>query len=188
MAGEVEKHCASFSSENSKLGHAYYYCYFGHNQDETSHFLQWIIGQLCRQSTTLPEKLQNVYKSGKTPSLSGLLSILHSTMEGFERVYLILDAVDESMPREDLLRVIRDLSTDTRFSTLGLLVTSRRYIDIEEVLESCSIPITMSNSFVEEDIGTLVRSTVRSDARYQRWPEDLICELQDTVPKRANGM
>ena len=188
VAEEIEKYCTSSSSESSRLGRAYYYCYFGHNQDEASHFLRWIIGQLCRQSAALPENLQNVYKSGKTPTLSCLLSILHSTMEGFERIYLVLDAVDESMPREDLLRVVQDLSTDTRFSTLSLLVTSRRYIGIEEALESCSIPITMSNSFVEEDIGTLVRSTVRSDARYQRWPEDLICEMQDTIPKRANGM
>ena len=109
-------------------------------------------------------------------------------MEGFERVYIVLDAVDESMPRADLLRVIRDLSTDTRFSALSLLVTSRQYIDIEQVLEACSIPITMSNPFVEEDIWTLVHSTVQSDARYQRWPEDLRREMQDTIPKRAKGM
>ena len=109
-------------------------------------------------------------------------------MKGFERVYLILDAVDESVPRTDLLRVIRDLSTDARFSALGLLVTSRQYIDIEQVLESCSIPITMCNPFVEEDIETLVNSTVQSDARYQRWPEDLRHELKDTIPRKAKGM
>ena len=188
VAEEIEKHCNSSSTNKSKLGHAYYYCYFGHNQDESSHFLRWIIGQLCRQSTRVPEKLQDIYKSGKAPTLSSLLSVLHITMEGFERVYLVLDAVDESMPRADLLRVIRDLSTDARFTTLSLVVTSRQYIDIEQVLEVCSIPITMSNPFVEEDIRTVVHSTVQSDARYQRWPEDLICELQDTIPKKAKGM
>jgi NACHT domain len=188
VAEEIEKYCNSSSGKSSKLGHAYYYCYFGHNQDESSHFLRWIIGQLCRQSEKVPEKLQNIYKSGKTPTISSLLSVLHSTMEGFERVYLVLDAVDESMPRADLLRVIRDLSTDARFSALGLLVTSREYIDIEQVLEVCSIPISMSNSFVEEDIGTLVRSIVQSDVRYQRWPEDLRCEMKDTIPKKAKGM
>jgi hypothetical protein len=188
LAEEIEKHCTSSSSENAKLGHAYYYCYFGRNQDESSHFLRWIIGQLCRQSTRVPEKLQDIYKSGKAPTLSSLLSVLHITMEGFERVYLVLDAVDESMPRADLLRVIRDLSTDARFTTLSLVVTSRQYIDIEQDLEVCSIPITMSNPFVEEDIRTLVHSTVQSDARYQRWPEDLRCEMQDMIPKKAKGM
>jgi hypothetical protein len=188
LAEEIEKHCTSSSSEGSKLGHAYYYCYFGHKQDESSHFLRWIIGQLCRQSTKVHEKLHNIYKSGKSPTLSSLLSVLHSTMEGFERVYLVLDAVDESMPRADLLRVIRDLSTDARFSALGLLVTSRQYIDIEQVLDVCSMPISMSNPFVEQDIGSLVRSTVQSDARYQRWPEELRFEMQDMIPKRAKGM
>ena len=188
LAEEIEKHCNYSSSGSSKLGHAYYYCYFGHNQDESSHFLRWIIGQLCRQSIKVPKELQNIYKSGKIPSLSCLLSVLHNAMEGFQRIYLVLDAVDESMPRADLLRVIRDLSTDARFSALSLLVTSRQYIDIEQVLEAYSIPITMSNPFVEEDIRTLVLSAVKSDAKYQQWPEHLRCEMQDSIPNRANGM
>lgn len=195
LAEEVEKHCTAssddlddVSKENSRLGYAYYYCYFGHNQDESSHFLRWIIGQLCRQIARVPEELQDIYKSGKIPSLSILLSILYRILEGFKRVYFVLDAVDESMPRADLLRVIRDLSIDARFSNLGLLVTSRQYIDIEQVMESCSIPITMFNPFVEEDIRTLVRATVQSDAKYQRWPEDLRLEMEDSIPKKAKGM
>ncbi|KAF2260240.1 hypothetical protein CC78DRAFT_523537 [Lojkania enalia] len=188
LAKEIEKHCISSSSERMKLGHAYYYCYFGHNQDESSHFLRWTIGQLCRQSRKIPEELQNIHKSGKTPNLSSLLSALHGIMGEFERVYLVLDAIDESMPRANLLRIIRDLSTDVRFCSLGLVVTSRLYIDIEQVLEVCSMPITMSNPFVEEDIGTLVRSAVQSDPRYQKWPEGLRFEMQDTIPKKAKGM
>lgn len=188
LAEEIETHCISSSSENSKFGHAYYYCYFGHNQDESSHFLRWIIGQLCRQSSKICQELLNSYKLGKTPTLAHLLSVLCIAIEDFERVYLLLDAVDESMPRADLLRVIRDLTTDTRFSALSLVVTSRQYIDIEQVMEGCSMPISMSSPFVEEDIATLVRSTLQSDARYQRWPEDLRREMQDTVPKKAKGM
>ncbi|KAF2449270.1 hypothetical protein P171DRAFT_480367 [Karstenula rhodostoma CBS 690.94] len=49
LAEKIENYCTASSSGSSKLGHAYYYCYFGHNQDEASHFLRWIIGQLCRQ-------------------------------------------------------------------------------------------------------------------------------------------
>jgi hypothetical protein len=109
-------------------------------------------------------------------------------LEGFKRVYLVLDAVDESMPRIDLLRIIRDLSTDARFSSLDLIVTSRQYIDIEQVWEICSIPITMSNPFVEEDIGALVRTTLQSDAKYQQWPEDLKIEMQDAIPKKAKAI
>lgn len=188
LAEEIEKHCKSLSRKNSMLGSAYYYCYFGRNQDESSHFLRWVIGQLCRQANKLPEELQDDYKSGRTPTFRSLLLILQTVLNNFERVYVVLDAVDESMPRKDLLRVIRNLSTDTRFSNLGLMITSREYIDIEEELETCSIPISMSNLFVEEDIRTLVKSTVQSDTKYQRWPEDLKWEMQDTIPKRAKGM
>jgi len=136
----------------------------------------------------VPDELQDVYTSGQDPSLSSLLDILHNVLEEFERVYIVLDAVDESIPRADLLRVIRDITTDTRFSTLGLLVTSRQYIDIEQVLEACSTPITMSNSFIEDDIGILVQSTIQSSVTFQRWPEDLRHEMQERIPKQAKGM
>lgn len=188
LAEEIQKFCTSSSNNHLKLGYAYYYCYFGHNQDDSSHFLRWIIGQLCRQSTNVPQELQDTHKSGRLPTFLSLLSILQSTLEEFRRVYIVLDAVDESIPRDELLRVIRDLTTDVRFSNLSLLVTSREYIDIEQVLEACSVPIDMSNSFVEEDIRTLVYSTIHSDAKFQRWSEELRREMLDVIPKKAKGM
>ena len=180
----VEGHCRS----SPRLGFAYYYCYYGHNQDESSHFLRWVIGQLCRQSSKIPEELDDLHKSGRVPALPSLLSVLHSIVGAFDKVYIVLDAVDESMPRAGLLRVIRDLSTDSRFSSLGLVVSSREYIDIEQVLEVFSVRISMSNAFVEEDIRTLVRSTVQSNAKYQRWPKHLKNEMEDTIPRKAKGM
>ncbi|KAL9617227.1 MAG: hypothetical protein Q9160_007955 [Pyrenula sp. 1 TL-2023] len=188
LAEEIERRCTSSSSESLKLDHMYYYCYFGHNQDESTHFLRWVIGQLCRQSSRIPQEVLDMYESGKSPTLSQLLSALCSTLEVFERAYVVLDAVDESLPRADLLRVIRDLSQDARFSALGLIVTSRQYIDIEQIMGSCSMPVPMTNQFVEDDIRALVHSTIQKDARYQKWPEDLKREMQDTVPKKAEGM
>lgn len=126
--------------------------------------------------------------SGKSPDISSLLSVLETAVKGFERFFVVLDAVDESMPRDDLLRVIRDLAIDARFSGISLLVTSRQYIDIESVMETCSTSINMSNQFIEYDIRMLVKSTVDSDKMYQKWPEDLKHELIDIVPKKAKGM
>lgn len=92
------------------------------------------------------------------------------------------------MPRDDLLRTIRDLSTDPRFASIALLVTSREYIDIEVVMNACSTPIGMSNPFVEEDIRTLVRATLQSDSKYRKWPKILQSEMEDTIPRKAEGM
>ncbi|KAF2006078.1 hypothetical protein P154DRAFT_482839, partial [Amniculicola lignicola CBS 123094] len=188
LATEVAKHCDSLSSEHAKFGHAYYYCYFGHNQDEATHFVRWVVGQLCRQSGKVPKELHEVHKSGKNPDMSSLLSILGTTLQAFERVYIVLDAVDESKPRTELLTVIRNLSTDARLSSLALVATSRRYKEIVDVMKTCSTPISMSNPLVQEDIGVLVRSTVQADLRYKEWPEELRREMQETIPKRAKGM
>jgi hypothetical protein len=70
-------------------------------------------------------------------------------------LYIVVDAVDESNPRDDLLDLIQKFVTLPKYKTIQLLVTSRRYNDIEEVLRPLSEPsLPMSNSIVDEDIRT----------------------------------
>lgn len=54
--------------------YAYYYCYFGHNQDEAASFLRWTISQLCRKADFVLTCLYHLYKGGGEPNLEELLS------------------------------------------------------------------------------------------------------------------
>lgn len=171
-----------------RVGHAYYYCYFGHNQDESGPFLRWTISQLCRQSGKIPKALVQLHKHGRQPDLADLLIVLESLLQQFDSAYVILDAVDESKPREDLLRTIRDLATDARFSNLHCLVTSRRYVDIENVLDPISRALPMSNELIEDDIRRYVESTIRSGPKTKRWPVDLRSEVEGALVSGSKGM
>lgn len=182
----VSKYCESL--DKPRVVEVYYYCYHGHNQDEAVPFLRWTISRLCRESQYVPQRLRRLYRRGGQPSLEDLLSVLEDILTEFDTVYIMLDAVDESFPREDLLRVLRDLATDMRFHKIQLLVTSREYVDIENILKTVSSSISMSNAFVEHDIKVYVRSELSRNSKFKHWSTLLIDEIVEALGSKAKGM
>ena len=166
----------------------YYYCHFVRNQDEAKPLLRWLIGQLCRQSGAVPGEIMSLFQIDHEPNLLQLLSALESVLREFDQVHFIIDAVDESFPRETLLKVIRDLATDQRFQNIRLLATSREYIDIEAVFSSISTAMPMANDLVAEDIRIYARATLRSYYEFAHWPRDLLVDVEDALAVGAKGM
>ena len=183
---QIKQRCDKSSIE--KCAYVYYYCYFGHDQDEAAPFLRWLLNQLCRQADLVPSSVYKMYKHGGEPSLVELLKALEDIIDAFEIAYIVVDAIDESSPREDILQVLRDLATDPRFKKIQLLASSRDYIDIERIMEEFSVSVSMANPFVEEDIRLHVRSTLQSNPKFRRWPQELLDEVVDTLPSGAKGM
>jgi len=188
LVEHINEYCQSQSQSQSTKAHAYYYCYFGHSQDEAAHFLGSLLNQLCRQSGLVTPEIYKMYKAGSEPNLSELLTALEGMLAHFDTVYVVVDALDESLPRENLLEVLRDLVTDVRFQKIQVLASSREYIDIELILEAISVSVSMSNPFVEEDIRSLVRSLIASNHKFRRWPQDMLDELENAVATGAHGM
>ena len=96
----------------------YYYCYYGHSQDEAIPFLKWLIARLCRQRDCIPEFLQNLYTQHTEPNSSDYLRALEYSLEHYKVAYVFVDAVDESDQRHNLLRVLQDLAGDPRFQRI----------------------------------------------------------------------
>jgi hypothetical protein len=155
LVEQIKQHCDQ--SQQAKTACVHYYCYFGRSQDEAVPILRWLVSQLCRKIDWVPGSVYKMYKQGGEPSLVELLQALTELLEKFDTVYVAVDAIDESLPREDILKVFRDFATDSRFDKIQILASSREYIDIERVMERFSVPISMANSFVEDDIRLQVR-------------------------------
>ncbi|KAK3486708.1 uncharacterized protein B0T23DRAFT_232027 [Neurospora hispaniola] len=167
----------------------YYYCYHGHNQDETFSFLRWLISQLCRKTDTVSSLTYDIYRSGQDPDITKLLSALHAQLDGLDMVYVVVDALDESQqPRDVLLDVLRTLATNPRFQKIRLLTTSREYADIERVMTPVSLPVHTSHEEVEKDIRVFVRSRISQSDSFKHWPDDLKLEVVDALAKGAKGM
>lgn len=186
LVEQIKEHCDQ--SQQAKTACVHYYCYFGRGQDEAVPFLRWMVSQLCRKVDWISSSVHKMYKQGGEPSLVELLRALTELLERFDTVYVAVDAIDESLPRDDLLKVFRDFATDSRFDEIRFLASSREYIDIERVMEGISVPISMANSFVEDDIRLHVRSLLKSNVKFQRWSQELPDEVQNAVSTCAKGM
>ncbi|KAF4831931.1 Vegetative incompatibility protein HET-E-1 [Colletotrichum tropicale] len=183
---KIENHCEVSTSE--KLLSIYYYCYFGHNQDEASSLLKWILNRLCREADGVSDHLWRLFKHGGAPSLTSLLTAVERALEPFHTVYVTIDAIDESSPREDLLKIIRDLATDLRFHKIRLLLTSREYFDIEKILIEFSSSISMRNPFLDADIYHYTQSRLQREGRTKQWPEELQQQAVEALSRGAKGM
>ncbi|KAK4144435.1 uncharacterized protein C8A04DRAFT_11560 [Dichotomopilus funicola] len=169
-------------------GYVYYYCYFGHAQDETVPFLRWVIFELCRQLGRVPLAVHELHRRGSNPTAKNLLAALADFLPAFGKVFVVIDALDESLEREKLLRVLRELASDSRFENLRLLATSREYADIEEAMTEVAVPISMQNPFLDDDIRLYVQSKLDTHPRFKRWRADLRREVANALSAKANGM
>ena len=167
---------------------AYYYCHHAHNQDEATPFLRWIVSQLCRAAKRVPEPLCETHRLRQLPGIDALHQHLGSILEHFSSVVIVIDALDESQSRETLLRVIRNILGDARFVKIRLLVTSREYADIEREMLSIATPLSMSNSFVQEDIRRVIAASLGSNSIFQQWPETFRTEVEGALSSGAKGM
>ncbi|KAK3295249.1 uncharacterized protein B0H64DRAFT_459150 [Chaetomium fimeti] len=169
------------------VGYAYYYCFHGRNKDEAVPFLTWIICQLCREKDFIPVTLNELFHDGCEPSIPDLLDCLEAVLTQFQAAYIVIDAIDESSPRKDLLSILCTLGGDPRFAKIRLAATSREYEDVERAFKSRATSVSMNNKGVEEDIQKFVHSALK-DPQYDGWGRKLREKVAAMVPVRAQGM
>jgi hypothetical protein len=178
---------------SDRVEYLYYYCSFTHGKleqrNEMFPFLRWIVSQLCRRSEDIPCDIVDFHRRNNSLSLEMLKGALAKLLEGLDVLYIVLDGVDESSPRDTLLELIHDLATQQIFAKIQLLVTSRRYGDIEAVLRPFADPsLPMSNDIVDEDIRSFVDATMQRDQRFKQWPDALLKDISSALVKGAQGM
>jgi hypothetical protein len=190
LASFIIQHIQRFCNEPNlgASGHVYYYCYFGRNQDETCPLLRWTISQLCRQLNEIPNKLRSLLAAGTEPGYIDLLELLVMILKRFECVYVVIDALDESQSRDNILNLLHHLATDLSSDKLRILATSRQERDVQRTLAQLGGNISMSNDLVDEDIALFIESQLQSDRRLRFWPDSLKREVKQALIKGAKGM
>ena len=183
---EIDKICNQ--ATDRKLACVYFYCYHGHNQDEALPFLRWLISQLFRKANKIPDSAYTIFKEGREPDIPLLLSVLAETLQYYEIVFVMVDALDESRPRENILNLLHDFITDNRFSNIQLFATSREYTDIRRAMSNISTPLSLSNPLVESDIKSYIAAEISSNRAFRLWPNSLRVEVEERLSKGARGM
>jgi Cdc6-like AAA superfamily ATPase len=183
---DVREYCKTSAPVGSAW--AYYYCYFGRSQDETPHLIRWVINQLCRQSKFIPAEVRELYQEGAQPTTSDLVLLLHTVLRHFHRVLLIIDALDESSNRWNILNWLLKAIDDESTNKLQILTLSRKELDIQDALGPISKAMSLSNPYVDADIRIYIQNHLRDDRKFGRWSAVLKADVEAALVVGAKGM
>ena len=126
-------------------------------------------------------------KNPSRASLESLRGVFHSIVDQFERVYVIIDALDECMNTE-ILTVLRWIEEVVKSpgGRLRLLVTSRQEGDIEKCLgQLCTQGhVRVGGDAVNADIGIYLDDVLERQTKMANRRE----EIKASVMKNTQGM
>ena len=181
---------------------AYYYFDFKDTgKQDRRGLLSSLLTQLCTQSHHGYDILSTFYEThengSRQPSEVDLIQCLKKALVLLgRRVYIIVDAVDESpnrpgmpSPREKVLQLMKEL-VDLRHPNLRVCITSRPEVDIRTVLEPLvSHAVSLHGEGGQRrDIINYIQSVVESDVNMRRWRQEDRQLVIDSLSQKVNGM
>jgi hypothetical protein len=153
------------------------YFYFDFNdgaQRRHDKLVRSLVLQLSGQDLEGQRKLEQLYSSCKhgqqQPTEGALVTILAELLANRNNVYILIDAIDECQPRDQLMEFIQTMM-DWGSKSLHLLVTSRKERDIMDALE-CLVTneICVETAEVNADIQVHIRERLQNDLKLRKWP------------------
>lgn len=171
---------------------------FRQDQQNYRSLISSILQQLTLRSQEATGILLNLYekhnKGERRVSDKDLTAILRSVVESFDRVYIIVDALDEcnsGRTRRELLSGLQVIA-QWELLPLQLLFTSRREHDITTRLlplcESSNIDLNSRNMSVNEDIVFYVRAFLEREDEFKSIPNSHKEEILECLGRGCDGM
>jgi hypothetical protein len=181
---------------------AYFYFDF---DDPMKRSLDNLLRALCRQLYAKSDATKNCVRAlwescdrgHRQPMTSQLYECLVEVLTRSDRLWIVLDALDESTTREGshvegILPFIEQLMQACRGDT-HLLVTSRAEQDIEDSFFKWAprdSRIALQSSLIDHDIESYIDHQLRSSGRFDRWQNrvDLLQRIKATLMAQVDGM
>ncbi|CAG8956490.1 hypothetical protein HYFRA_00003876 [Hymenoscyphus fraxineus] len=141
--------------------------------------------------TTLWMEYERSNRGQLKPSLKSLISMLKEVTEGFDDIYIVLDALDEfprsndGKGRNELLKCIHKIR-GLQIKSLHFLVTSRKEADILKSFGSFAA-IDAAGAYVEADIRKYIDQRLQEE-EFSQWKAPLKQEVRESLATRAEGM
>ena len=153
--------------------------------------IQTILAQLARSMKPLPEDLTNLYENNASgqhqPSVKSLMPVLASAIQSRPIVYLVLDALDECLEWEELLRAIEALHSSC--DNLNIFMSSIREYGLTATLGGIAThDIKIQSAAVDADINLFVQTRLSSDSVLREWPTTVKAEIKEALVSGCNGM
>ena len=166
----------------------YYFDFTNDVKTKTLSCLRSLILQLAEQTadTTNLEALHRAYAMG-TPPIQEFLGVLNCILRKQDRVYIIVDALDECTDQEELFDLLNSIR-DWKLECLSILTTSRDEPDIRECMHpTAEQEIRLRNSAIDNDLRRFIVETLQKDKKLQVWL-DIFPEIEEALTHGAHGM
>jgi hypothetical protein len=177
------------------------YFYFDFTDVQKQSFenvIRSFVTQLYYENQHVQEHLDSLYfacRNGKDqPSIDSLHKTFAKMVKEIGGIWIVLDALDECMLRDEPLTWIRDLIKDARVqSEIRLLVTSRPEQDIKSMFEEYASKeqiLAIHSFLLEDDIRNYVHTRVREHEGLRRWRQkpDVQDQIETCLLEKAAGM
>lgn len=161
---------------------------------QVSAMLRSFVTQLLAQQNEdgLPDILVKCYnesQDGKRgPSEEVLLEVLKNLIGAYKQVFLVVDALDESLETEHLLQTFA-LIKSWEFPGLRILSTSRQFFEDSQIMESMTTStISLGGSPVDHDILLYITRRFETDEKLKVLPSDIKTHIENTLMAKSSGM
>ncbi|KAH9474191.1 hypothetical protein JR316_0013506 [Psilocybe cubensis] len=178
---------------NSSTGICYFFFDARDGQTDSQlymNFIRSLIHQLCDfRHGGIPQELVNLYtKCGSSQPLDEQLEeTLQKILEGFDHVFIAIDALDECLDRQRTLDWVKKLLTKSQGQTnIHLIITSRRETDISNIFHNFrGDHIDLVNS-ENKDIEQYITQKMKSD-NLRKFDEQHQFEIKQKLLSCADG-
>jgi hypothetical protein len=191
LSSTIIEHLSNVTSRDQVL--LYFYFDFNDSNKQTlENMLRSLTYQLYQRQPDARESLDQLWSSSQHLSRDSLRDTLLAMLGKVNNVSIVLDALDESTTRSDLLAWIKSvLGADS--IACRIVVTSRREEDIESAFQLWIGPeniISIQEDVVDDDIEAYVGYIVHSSEQLVRWRNmpDVQDEIETTLVENAHGM
>ena len=142
--------------------------------------LRSLIAQFARQCDGIPPALRVLYGHGdQRPSTVALQKTLGQLLDGFEKPYIVIDALDECTETEQVLAWIRDV-VSRKAGGVRLVVTSRPEREILDVFRDLdSQCVNLATEASNNDIRAYLLHELATDRKLRKWYDDE--EIRDEI-------
>lgn len=180
-------------SEDSDIGIAYIYCNFQRqNEQKLDSLLANLLKQLAAGQSLLPNAVKTLYNRHKTkrtrPSLEETLSTLKYVITSYQRIFIIVDALDECQTFDGCrMRFISELLNLQKLHQTNLLATSRYIPEIFERFKSRASAVLEIRASREDVEKYLINYLPQLPSVVQR-NEELQNEVITVILEAIDGM
>ncbi|KAI4852903.1 Pfs, NACHT and ankyrin domain protein [Aureobasidium sp. EXF-8845] len=195
LSSTIIEHLSNITTPDQVLLY-FYFDFNATNKQTLENMLRSLISQLYQQQPDAQGPLDQLREStrGGSQNLSkqSLSGVLLAMLSKVNNVSIVLDALDESSTRNDVLAWLWGVLAAECFAG-RILITARREADIESGLQRWILPdqsISIQGDDVNDDISAYVVHRVRNSEELERWHNmpEVQHEIEKELVENADGM